>query len=559
MQAILPGVGVTPESGLRYYQKEAVDSILKALKTHRSTLCVMATGLGKTQVFCELAKIWPGNVLVLAHREELVIQAKKRMEMMTGEWVEMEKADRQSYNARLVVGSVDSVKQKGRLERLGKDRFDLIIVDECHHYQARTYKRPLEYWGDAKLLGVTATPNRADKKKLGNIFESVAYNMNILQGVESGYLVPVKGKQIYLEEIDLSTVDKSGKDLNIKQLDDAMYKAVEGIVKETIKAEPNRQGIAFFPGVRSAQYAAERFNALKPGSAMSVDGKTDSDARTEIMDRFRRGDIQYLCNCMIATEGFDAPGVSMIILGRPTKSEGLYAQMVGRGTRVLPGVIDGIDGEKYQSLRKTMISQSAKKDCVILDFVGNSGKHSLVSTVDIFAEGYPKEVVKIAKKIEDENPDKDMAEILDEAQKTLEEMQRVARIAKSKVIAKTREFDPFKVFNIRSSPMTEKYGGKPMSDKQRDFLLDNGVDKSSLAGMDSGRAKKLISTIYVRRKHRLATFGQMKTLKKYGIEKTNISKGRASNAIDYLASTGWGKYAPVDKARLKRIVEGRGI
>ena len=175
-----------PEApGLRYYQQEAVDSVFEKLKEDRSTLVVMATGLGKTVLFCEVAKRWPGKVLVLAHRDELLSQTRSTLEKATGEWVELEQGMwKAGDQTRLVVGSVQTIYQQARLERFGAEHFSLIIIDEAHHAPAPTYRKVMDFFANAKVLGVTATPDRADEKAMGAIFDSVACVLDIEDGAE---------------------------------------------------------------------------------------------------------------------------------------------------------------------------------------------------------------------------------------------------------------------------------------------------------------------------------------------------------------------------------------
>jgi superfamily II DNA or RNA helicase len=522
---------------------------------------VAATGLGKTQIFCDVARRWKGNVLILAHRTELVFQARNRLQEMSGEYVGVEKAQMGCGEARLVVGSVDTVKNKARMEALGKDRFDLIIFDECHHAPARTYRRPLEYFIKAKLLGVTATPDRGDGKALGQLFDDVCYTMDILQGINEGFLVPLKGKRVFLDSIDLRAVKTYAGDFAQGQLDDVMVKAVEGIVKKTIELEPDRQALAFFPGIRSAEYACDRFNKLKPDSACFISGKTPAMERDEMVERFRGGKFQYLCNCQIATEGCDFPEVSCIILGRPTKSRALYTQMVGRGTRVLPYTIDDIKGREKNGERKERINSSAKTDCMILDFVGNSGRHKLklASLVDILAGNFSNDEVKLAKKMEEEAEDaQDAKELLEKARR---ELKAIAKAIESNVQARAHDFDPFKVLHVKAQrDLVDHYGDKRASDKQKAYLKKCGMDRAYVNSLTSKEARRLQGTLYMRQQKGLAAYWQLEKLKKYGVNKINVSYSRASQAMD------WASQAmdlitktsgPVNVNKLNEIVYGR--
>lgn len=533
--AIQEPVSADPWRGLRYYQADACQSIVDGFAEHRSQLAVLATGLGKTQIFSAITRMWPGNVLVLAHREELVEQAKARLEQMTGEAVEVEQADRRaSRKARIVVGSVDTVKQKHRLDRFGKDHFGLVICDEAHHYTAKTYMRPLEFF-DAKVLGVTATPDRGDEQALGKVFDSVAYCFDILQGIEAGYLVPIRGRQVELGEIQLDGLAKVAGDLAKGQLDEVMVRAVEGIVHKTLELEPGRQGIAFFPGVKSAAYAAERFNALLPGSAVFISGDTPPAERQEMASGFKAGRYRYLCNCMIATEGFDAPVCSLIIQGRPTLSRALYAQMVGRGTRVLPGTVDTLEGQLEAVARRDAVAGSAKPDCMVLDYVGNATKHALMTPEDLLGGDYSDQEVELAKKKAQQSPGSNAQKLLAEARA---ELARVAAAVRSKVTAQVRNFNPFAVLNVDLSSTTRadmRWGRQAPTEKQLQALTAMKVPPAALKEISQREAVKLLAERNRRHDAGLATYAQLAQLKRFGLDDKSVTFANARKALDYVA------------------------
>jgi superfamily II DNA or RNA helicase len=498
-------------------------------------LAVLATGLGKTWIFGAIARMWPGNVLVLAHRSELVEQARARLAAMTGEVVEVEQGDLlASRKARIVVASVDTIKQKHRLERFGKDHFGLIVTDEAHHYTAKSYMRPLEFF-DAKILGVTATPDRGDEQSLGKVFDSVAYCFDILQGIDAGYLVPIRGRQVELGEIQLDGLAKVAGDLAKGQLDEVMVRAVEGIVHKTLELEPGRQGIAFFPGVKSAAYAAERFNALLPGSAVFLSADTPPDERKSAADGFRSGNFRYLCNCMIATEGFDAPSCDLIIQGRPTLSRALYAQMVGRGTRVLPGVVDALDGQTEAEARRSAIASSSKPDCMVLDFVGNATKHALMTPEDLLGGDYSEAEVEEAKRKAKLEPGANAQKLLADARR---ELAAVAAAVRSKVQANVRNFNPFQLLNLDLTSTTRedmRWGRTPATEHQKEALAKMKVPASVIASVSEREARKLLQERNKRHDAGLATYAQLAQLKRYGLDDQNVTFANAGKALTYIA------------------------
>lgn len=545
--------------GLRWYQEDAVQAAQRSLQENRSALIVMATALGKTQVFSAFIRRWPGRVLVLAHRSELIDQASARLMQMTGEFVEVEQGPLRSGRARIVVGSIQTVYREDRLERLERlGGFTLIVVDEAHHYVSRTYKLPLERFAKAKILGVTATPKRSDAKALGRIFDDVCYTMGIRDGVDHGYLSPLRGREVEVTEVNLDSVATKHGDFVIGQLDEELVKGAEGVAQSMIALSGTRQGVVFLPGVMSARMTAARMNALKPGCAASVDGETDKDERRGIVERFRDGRLQFLANCMVATEGFDAPLTSVVGLARPTMSTSLYEQMIGRGLRVLPGVVDSIPGRDDGEARRAAIAASSKPFCTLIDFAGNNTKHDLVSPVDILGGRYDDDVRARAKKMAKENPgaEKDVDGLLEAASKDVERerMEAAARSYKAQVKSVSREFNPLSLYKVdeqRERQHTQEYGYKPPSAAQLNYLLRNGWTRKDLRGMSSRMVSRLIGEMVTRKKKGLMTKVQAEILARHGIT-TDMPAKVASQAIKYAKATG-GK---VDPTVLRQMVSG---
>lgn len=545
-----------PWRGLRYYQREACDAIMAGFAENRSQLLVLATGLGKTQCFSAIARHWPGNVLVLAHRQELIEQARFRLEQMTGEVVEVEMANqRASRKARIVVASLDTMRSQSRKDRFGKDHFGLLIHDEAHHALASSYQNTLE-WFDAKLLGVTATPDRGDEKALGKVFDSVAYCFDILQGIEAGFLVPIRGSQVELGEIQLDGLAKVAGDLAKGQLDEVMVRAVEGIVHKTLELAPGRQGIGFLPGVKSAQYACERMNALLPGSSCFMSADTPKEERVAMSRDFKSGKLRYLFNCMIATEGFDAPAASLIIQGRPTLSRALYAQMVGRGTRVLPGTVEHLEGAELGAERRALIAGSSKPDALILDFVGNATKHALMTPEDLLGGDYSDEELKLAKKKAKDNAGQNPQKLLEEARR---ELAAVAAAVRSKVAAQVRNFNPFNVLNVDLTSTTRqdmRWGRLPPTEKQLAALAAMKVPASAVKSMSQREASQLLQERGRRMEAGLATYAQLAQLKKYGLDNPDVTFRGAGAALTYVSSECNWSAQRVDVARLTALALG---
>lgn len=384
---------------LRPYQREAIASAMAAWKQHRSVLMVMATGLGKTVTFANIAKMAverERRVLVVAHTQELVKQAARALERVVGCEVAIEMAEEASDEGTLlsgkpmvVVGTVQTLAAKRgsglRCHKFRPDDFGLVIFDEAHHSVAASWRKVAAWFDQSertKRLGVTATPDRSDGAALGSLYESCVFDYGIRDGVLDGWLCPVKQSIVYVDELDLSTIRTTAGDLNQGDLAAVLEReaVLHGMVSATAQVARGRRTLAFCATVETARHAAEILNRHEPDSAAMVSGMTPPDQRREILDSFKQGRYRYLCNCAVLTEGFDDPGIEVISMMRPTKSRSLYTQIVGRGTRTLPGVIDGLD---LAAERRRAIAGSAKPSMLVLDFCGNAGRHKLVHAGDV--------------------------------------------------------------------------------------------------------------------------------------------------------------------------------
>jgi superfamily II DNA or RNA helicase len=551
---------------LRYYQREAVDAVLAAWASGVTrTLIVAATGLGKTQIFAAIAAEVSGRVLVLSHRDELVEQAKLRLEQATGEWVAIEKADHYAGAGRLVSASVQTLCKQRRLDRMGRSRFDYIITDECHHSTSSSYKNIYEHFTGAKHLGVTATPRRLDNISLvSSGFEHVSYAMEIWDGIEAGFLVPVTGQRVVVSEIELDEVSAKAGKLVDGELDAAMLRAGEGVVHGVMRIAPEQQAIVFCPGLGSANYMLGAFNREQPDSTMLIHAGTDPDQRRILTSEFRRGRWRRLVNVGIATEGYDAPTVSLIVQARPTLSKSLYTQMIGRSTRVLPGLVERFEGRDLAADRRAAIAGSAKPEALVLDFVGNSTKHALARTEDVLGGKMDAEVVERAKKIVDEEGKMPIDFAFAKAQQQLA-AERAAFIRARNARIEAERIDMFERQQAqeRAQEAQPKFGFVPCSQAQRAALkkfavTDAEIDKYSKR-QASAVMEKMIADAHRRRQNGLCTRNQEKLLTSHGCEADTIRFEHAGAAIEYLKSLGWGHSQGFDAATLTAIAKGESI
>lgn len=342
---------------LRPYQREAIAAVLGARRegVRRMVVC-LPTGAGKTVVFSELAKLARRQVLVLAHREELLDQARAKLEAaLAGQRVvAIERgAARAPAEAKILVCSVRSLHEE-RLARVLRGRdVGLVIYDECHHAAADDNRRVLRHLGafdpawTGTLLGFTATTSRGDGKGLDEIFERIVYTRTLPEMIEDGYLAPLRGYRMSTSA-DLSRLAATGLDFREDELEAAVdIEERNALVARSIQElARDRRTLAFCVTVNHARNLCRSLNLLGVPAGL-VHGAMAAEPRARALADFRAGRTQVLTNVAVLTEGFDDPGVSCVAMARPTRSEGLYAQCVGRGTRLFPG----------------------KQDCLILDFV----------------------------------------------------------------------------------------------------------------------------------------------------------------------------------------------
>lgn len=345
---------------LRPYQQEAIDAVVAARKRGvRRMLVCLPTGAGKTVIFSRLAQLAQRQVLVLAHREELLQQARQKLQAALGDErvVAMERgSERGAADAKALVCSIRSLHEARLAEVLRGRNVGLVVYDECHHAAADDNLRVLRQMGvfesdyTGTLLGFTATTARGDGKGLDQVFEQIVYTRSLPELIDDGYLVKLRGFRISTAA-DLTRLSAAGADFREEELAEAVdIEERNALVARSIQElARDRRTIAFAVTVNHARNLSRALNALGVPAGI-VHGAMALEDRAQVLADFRAEKLRVLCNVAVLTEGFDDPGVSCIAMARPTRSEGLYAQCVGRGTRLYPG----------------------KQDCLILDFVDAS-------------------------------------------------------------------------------------------------------------------------------------------------------------------------------------------
>ena len=371
---------------LRPHQVEASDATVTAIRAGRNPLVTMATATGKTYTFVDVVRrVLKKNqrALVVTHRLEIIEQIAASVERL-GMSVDVEQGKRRARrSSSVVVSSVQTMsKTKSRWPR---DAFAVMIIDEAHHSVAKSYKGIVERF-DCPVAGFTATPDRLDGEHLGQVFDHVAYDLNIAVAVERGLIAPIVQRSIRVDSIDVSMVKERNGDLTREELSSVLtgIEALQGVAVPLLDCIGNRRTIVFTPTVEHARVLTRVLNRMRDGCAEVVSGEDSADFRAATLAEFEAGRFQILVNCELFTEGFDSPSVSCIAMARPTKSRALYQQCVGRGTRLHPD----------------------KENVLVLDFCGNAGEHQLITAIDLFARKTDSaKVIRDAKEISARDPE----------------------------------------------------------------------------------------------------------------------------------------------------------
>lgn len=501
----------------------------------RRTLLVLPTGTGKTIVFSAIAEDQVragGRVLILAHRGELLEQAADKLRRATGLASAVEKAGESCLGRweRVVVGSVQSLQRPARLDKFPADYFSTVIVDEAHHAVTDGYRRVLEHFPGAAVLGVTATPDRGDMRGLGEVFDTLAYEYTLPQAIREGYLCKILAQTIPLQ-LDISGVAMSGGDWAVQGLGDALEPYLEQIAGEMAHYCRGRRTVVFLPLVKTSR--TFRDILCEHGfSAAEVHG--ESPDRAEVLADFAAGRYDVLCNSMLLTEGWDCPAVDCVVVLRPTKVRSLYSQMVGRGTRLCP--------------------ETGKKDLLLLDFLWHTARHELCHPADLVcdsravaqkmtenlaAAGCPEEIEAAARKAS--------ADVV---------AQREAALAKQLAQMRTRKrrlVDPLQYeMSIGAQDLADyvpAFGWElaPPSDGQVQALEKWGILPDAIES--AGKASLLLDRLAKRRDAGLATPKQIRFLEQKGFVHVGTWRFEdASHMITRISASGWRVPRGVDPA-----------
>lgn len=370
---------------LRPYQEECLKALREAYNNGgRLLLVVLPTGAGKTVIASHLPEAFPElakhGVLFIVNREELVQQAYDKFSRH-GLRVGIERADSYANDEPVVVASIQTISRPDRLSRFPRERFGIVFIDEAHHAVSPSYIRVLEWFGTAKtspetrldwklLIGLTATPDRADNVGLEAVFDQIAYELSLERLIEGGYLVKVKG-MLVSSKTSLDSVAVRRGEFVEKQLSNVVNNPERNeLIAKTYLENRIGPALAFTVTVEHAHSLAEtmRRHGIK---AYAISGSTPSQERARLVNDFREGKIDVLASAGVFNEGFDAPIATVGLMARPTLSGLLYRQQIGRILRPWPAPEEQTNGHR-------------KTEALIIDFVDNSRRHSLITLPSLF-------------------------------------------------------------------------------------------------------------------------------------------------------------------------------
>lgn len=547
---------------LRDYQVEAVRCTLEEFKTVQATGLIHGTGLGKTITASAVISAYkPKRTLFLAPSAPLVWQAQNKIAKYTGLKCEVEmnieRASRDVFNmAPVIIGTVQTQCAQNNARVFDPKDIDLLILDELHHFTAPALRGVVAHYKQnpkIKILGLTATPKRTDEQALGQIVDSIAHVYELIDGKNDGYLVDVKQLFVPVDGLDLSHIKATAEDFNENELQAVLEdeRIVQGMIepiceivwrvpKDSLKGKPvsewssylrdngkPRRSIVFCASVKQAEMFSEILNRAVRDSSAWVCESTSKKDRARIYDAFSKyEDLHTVCNVGILGEGYDNPLVENIIQARPTKSLLWYQQTIGRGTRTLEGVIDGLNTKEE---RLEAIAKSAKTHVTVVDFVANCGRHKLVSSIDILGGKISEQVVERAIKIAQELGEEvtvDRLILETEEQLQREEENRKAEAERKRIESEKRrhilatahyrtiEVSPFENLGMKAVRSRGWDIGRQLSDNQKNTLTNNGV---KVDGLTYGQVYKIIGEIKRRHQEGKASYRQVEKLRAMGL------------------------------------------
>lgn len=547
----------------RPYQREAAWATQRCWGNGLDCVVGLPTGSGKTAV----AGLLAGEVsrekrfLVLVNRVELVRQFVRTLRsMLPDDTVEVEIGGKVAthpdgqmtlfgQSGRIVVASKDTLYDWRRLQRWRPEEVGHIVVDECHLVSPRnkSYARILQYFPDARKVGLSATLWRNDGVSLGCYFQGgVVYNYELLQAIRDGWLVPVVQHFEETEGWDLLGVPRgAGGDFLPEPLEERLrrkrplYAVASAAEKWGNHLGRRRKTLVFCAGVGHAEDVAKILNEAQPGCARSLHGGSPADERKAVLEAYGRGEFQYLCGCALFDVGYDDPSIEVVVMGAMTYSAIKYVQRIGRGTRPLEEIVAALNAASSAEERRWIIRSSLKPCVYVVDVAGVSSEHKLINSIDVLGGFYPPKVREEAVHLIRNSP---VPVPVDEALKKARELarkkeddRRQGLIYRARLLS--REVDPFCVLDLRPKRVPLRLRGKPATDPQVAFLQKNNVPAPTDLGF--WQAKQLIEEVIRRKETEPPTEKQAAVLRRYGFDTTTMTFKEARAALDLLQISGW--------------------
>ena len=471
---------------LRPYQQEFLSAVRRDFREHDHILGVAATGAGKTILASDLMRGWQGNCLFLADAQELVRQNADKYFGYAGEFAGIEMADSKALlGDRVVVATTQSICR--RLDKWPRDYFGLVIVDEAHRNTLGAMAaQVLLHFESAKVLGVTATPFRSDRRQLGSFYEKISVEIGLARLIKEGWLSRIVIKSVPLP-VDLSLVRTTAGDYNEGDLGDVITPHLRQAARLIAEHAAGRRTVAFLPLIATSQafVKACREEGLR---AVHVDGNDREGLRA-----YERGEYDLVSNASLLTTGWDHPQTDCVFILRPTKSLSLFQQMVGRGTRIAEG----------------------KENLLLLDPLFLSDDHSLIRPARLIARS-EEETCELSERLSG-GGEVDLLEAEEEVeevrQSRLEERLVKAARRKARTIDAIEFCLSLKAVELADYEPELPWEGKPPSDRQLITLAKAGFDTDCVSCR--GHASKILDLLFMRREHGLATPKQLSWLRKF--------------------------------------------
>jgi superfamily II DNA or RNA helicase len=514
---------------LRPYQDEAVDAVGAALEDHDSTMVVAATGVGKTIILGEAVnrRLPLGRAMIVSHRAEIIMQTESAMERHARVGVEM--AHSKAKHEPIVVASVQSLNAGAglrRMERFHPNDFASLVIDEAHRGVSPTMLRAVNYFRTGnpflKVISATATPDRLDRKSLSAIAETVAFDYPIKRAIDDAWLVPLRQSCINVRSINFESVGRRAGDLDLGELARVMEyeKNLHAVARPTVEMTGEGKTVVFCVRVEHAIRLAEIINRYKPDSARFIHGRMKWQDRVDTLKAYTAGEFQYLVNVGVLTEGWDDPTVVCIVVARPTESRALYTQIVGRGLRPLPRILDPF--RLSTRARRMALSASGKPYCHVIDFTDNSGRHNLMTSLHLLGgKDIRTEVVENARRaiessssgpVDPEQALQEAAERqdrIDEARERDEQLREDRHRIMAEIEYGIENPDPFKMLRIKPRQPNKFTNNSPLAEGHLSFLKRAGVNYDPLP---NAARRQILFKLFERRKKGLCTLPQARAV-----------------------------------------------